>query len=146
MPGHRVQTSITITAPPDWVWRVLVDFSSWTAWNVLMDSISGEARLGSVVRYRPNIEGARRRGYTAQIVRCEAYREFVWLGAPFQLSALGWGEHWFRLEASAEGTLFQHGECFGGLLSYALPKAFFVRIAAEYEVFNLALKVRAEAP
>jgi hypothetical protein len=111
-----------------------------------MDSISGEARLGSVVRYRPNIDGARRRGYSAQIVRCEAHRQLVWRGAPFQLSALGWGEHWFRIEASAECTLFTHGEYFGGLLSYALPKAFFTRIAAEYEAFNLALKARAEAP
>ncbi len=111
-----------------------------------MDSISGEARLGSAVRYRPNIEGARRRGYSAQIVRFETYRELVWRGAPFRLPVLGWGEHWFRLEASAEGTLFRHGEYFGGLLSFALPQAFFSRIAAEYEAFNLALKVRAEAP
>ena len=110
-----------------------------------MVSISGEARLGSMVRYRPNIEGARRRDYSAQIVRCEAYRELVWRGAPFQLPALGWGEHWFRVQASAEGTLFEHGEYFVGLLLFALPKAFFIRITAEYEAFNLALKARAES-
>ncbi len=110
-----------------------------------MVSISWEARLGSMVRYRPNLEGARRRGYSAQIVRCEAYRELAWRGAPFHLPALAWGEHWFCVEASAEGTVFEHGEYFGGLLLIALPKAFFTRIAAEYEAFNLALKARAES-
>jgi hypothetical protein len=79
-----------------------------------MVSIIGEARLGSMVRYRPNFDGARRQGYSAQIVRCEAYRELVWRGAPFHLPALAWGEHWFRVERSPEGTLFEHGEYFGG--------------------------------
>jgi hypothetical protein len=110
-----------------------------------MASISGEARLGSQVRFRPNIEGARRRGYSAKIVRCEASRELAWRGVPFKLPAVGLGEHWFRVEASAEGTLFGHGEDFGGVLLLVLPKAYFTRVAAENEAFNLALKARAES-
>jgi len=141
---RQVHTSISIAVPPDHVWRILIDFASWAEWNTLM-TISGEARAGAALHFRPNVKGARKRGYIAHVVRCEAGRELVWRGAPFWAQALGWGEHWFRLDAVAEGTLFRHGEDFGGLLTMALPKPFFAFLETSYTAFNLALKTRVEA-
>jgi hypothetical protein len=141
---RQVHTSISIAAPPDRVWRILIDFASWAEWNTLM-TISGEARAGAALHFRPNVKGARKRGYIAHVIRCETGRELVWRGGPFRAQALGWGEHWFRLEAVAEGTLFEHGEDFGGLLTIVLPRPFFAFFETSYAAFNLALKTHAEA-
>jgi hypothetical protein len=78
-------------------------------------------------------------------VRCESGRELAWFGSPLVLPALGCGEHWFRLRTSTEGTLFEHGEDFRGLLTPVMPKTFFTTLTRSYEAFNLALKVRSES-
>lgn len=141
---RRIETSIGISAPPERVWAILVDFESWTSWNTVIHMISAEARVGAHIHFRPNIENAPERGFPARIVRCETNVELAWFGAPLRVPALGNGEHWFHLAPNASGTLFRHGEDFRGLLIPLMPKAFFQVITEGYDAFNQALKTRAE--
>jgi hypothetical protein len=141
---RQIRTSIGIAAPPERVWSILADFKSWSTWNDVLHIVSTEHHVGSTIRFRPVFDGSPARGYPARVVRYEPGRELAWFGAPLKLPALGCGEHWFRLGPSDEGTLFEHGEEFRGLLTPLMPRAFYAALTKGYDAFNLALKGRVE--
>jgi hypothetical protein len=141
---RRIETRIGIAATPSHVWSILADFESWSTWNSVLHIVSAQHVAGSAVRFRPVFDGAPKSGFRARMVSYEEGREFAWFGAPLLLPALGCGVHWFRITSQADGTLFEHGEEFGGLLTPLMPKAFYDTLTSAYEAFNLALKTRAE--
>ncbi len=140
-----VRTSLTIDAPPERVWRVLTDFDAYPQWNAVIPVFRGEARAGATVRFRIVIEGMPAMPFTARVVRCEPGRELAWRGGAPVVPALAWGEHWFKLTPSGEGTLLTHGEDFGGLLALVMRTGLHGRTTRSYDALNRALKARAEA-
>ena len=138
-----VRTTLFIAAPPERVWQVLTDFRTWPEWNPTIPRIRSEARVGATVRFRIRLEATPELGLAAKIVRCEPNRELAWRGGAPLVPALAWGEHYFRLEASGEGTLFTHGEDFGGLLGLVVRGATYDRTVRGYEAMNRALEARA---
>jgi hypothetical protein len=142
----NVRTSIFIAATPERVWQVLADTAAWPAWNPVIPELRGELRAGATVRFRIHVEKTPALPFSAKVVRCEARRELAWRGGAPLVPALAWGEHYFRLEPSGEGTQFTHGEDFGGLLALAMNGRTHARVVRSYEAMNLALKARAEAP
>lgn len=140
-----VRTSIQIAASPERVWHVLTDFASWSEWNPVVPGLRGEARVGATVRFKIRIESTPELPFTARVVRCDPHKEFAWRGGAPLIPALAWGEHWFRLEPSEGGTLFTHGEDFGGLLALIMNGGTHARTVRSYDTMNRAVKARAEA-
>ncbi len=140
-----VRTSLFIAAKPERVWQVLTELRAWPEWNPVIPRIRGELREGATVRFRIRVESTPELGFAAKVVRCEAARELAWRGGAPLIPALAWGEHYFRLEASGEGTMLTHGEDFGGLLALAMrSRSTHDRVTRSYEAMNRALKERAE--
>jgi hypothetical protein len=138
-----VRTTLFIAAPPERVWQVLTDFRTWPEWNPTIPRIRGEVRVGATVRFRVRVEAMREFGLAAKIVRCEPNRELAWRGSAPLVPALAWGEHYYRLEASGEGTLFTHGEDYGGLLRLVMRGPPYDRAVRAFEATNRALEARA---
>jgi hypothetical protein len=141
---HSVRTSVSIAAPPDAVWRVLTDFSAYPQWNEVIRSVRTEARVGAPMRFTIQIEGMRPLPLAAKIVRCAPGRELAWRGGAPIVPGLAWGEHYFELAPSGDGTQLTHGENFGGLLGLLVRGVAHARVVRTYEALNRAIKARAE--
>lgn len=141
---RRIKTSIVIAAPPERVWSILDDFEAWSTWNSVLHIVSAGHHVGSTVLFRSLFVGSPEMDYSARIVRYEPGRELAWFAAPFKMRTLACGNHWFHLRPSEDGTLFEHGEDFGGLLTPLMPKSYYTMMADGFESFNLALKNRVE--
>ncbi|OAP64141.1 hypothetical protein AYL99_00113 [Fonsecaea erecta] len=146
-------SSIVIDAPPQDVWNVLVDFSSWPDWNTWFSSIRAHStplELGTLVTFTNTMSDTAKPGtYTARITTWHPETtEFAWKGGPLP-EWLGWtlrGHHWFKLVAEDDGkkTLFDHGEDVEGLLSMLVPESMMRDLVKQLDKFNGELKRRVE--
>jgi hypothetical protein len=141
--SQEIVTEFTIPAPPELVWRVLIDTEAYPRWNPLIPRL----------RYRGDLVAGRRALLTIAIapgrprlavpvtLRCvDHLREFSWEGGP---SALLRGTHYHRIiDSDATSTRLRHGESFRGALAPALWRGLEPRLRPAYERFNDALLER----
>lgn len=142
--GHDLATSISIDAPTERVWSVLLDFARYAQWNPFIRSIEGAPAVGSVIRVRMQPPGGKAMTFNPVILCCDAGREFRWKGK-LVLPGVFDGEHYFQLVADGAGSnLFTHGERFTGLLVPLLRGTLERDTRAGFEAMNRALKQRVE--
>ena len=138
-----VRTEETIRGPPAIVWRHLVDSERYGEWNPLLGSFRGEFREGSDIRFKLNL-GSTKLAIGARVVRA-GDNELRWEGPTNKaLARLAHGSHYFRLSASEEGTVLEHGEYFGGPAFELLWPFLRTSVESAYRKFNRALAERAE--
>ncbi|ADG77109.1 putative transcriptional regulator, TetR family [Tsukamurella paurometabola DSM 20162] len=104
------ERSIEIAAPPEAVWRVLMDFSAYPEWNPMVRTIAGTPRVGERLDVEVNNNGSAIR-FSPTVLGVDPDREFRWVGRVMVPGLLD-GEHYFRLEPTATGTRFTQGERF----------------------------------
>lgn len=137
-----VRTYEVIPAPPAIVWRHLVDTERYPEWNPLIRSFRGELREGKDISFQIAL-GNLTLPIKARVVRAGG-NELRWEGpADSWLSRLAHGSHYFRLTKSEDGTLFEHGEYFGGPAFELAWPAMNKQLHQGYSDFNRALKARA---
>jgi hypothetical protein len=137
-----VRTSVEIDAPPDAVWRVLVDFASYPAWNPFIRRIEGELRVGARLRATVQPPGHKPMTFRPMVRVADPSRELRWLGRVL-LPGLFDGEHAFVLEPGGGGCRVRHEETFRGFLVSAFA-AMLDDTAKGFEAVNAALKRRVE--
>lgn len=137
-----IESTTVIDAPPKEVWRVLTDFSAYSAWNPFMDRIEGVAATGAkLVVHMQN--GARGMTFKPTVLVADPGRELRWLGK-LGPGGLFDGERVFILEPTdAGGTRLTHGERFSGLLVRLVPGTT-KDTDAGFDAFDTALKQRVE--
>jgi hypothetical protein len=106
---------IQIAAPPETVWAVITDLSSWPTWNHDVKSMTfgGPLEPGSVFRWK---SGSASLVSTLQSV--DQPREIGWTGISMGIHAI----HVICLEPNDGGTLARSAESFRGLIPSALKK------------------------
>jgi hypothetical protein len=144
---RELYTEITIAAPADVVWTVLLDFDEYESWNPFVRSISGSAAEGERLMVHIEPEGRRPMQFRP-IVTCNiARREFRWLGR-FLLPRLFDGEHSFELHEiqgrQGAGVRFVQKELFSGLLVPLFWRSMAPATESGFRAMNRALKTRAE--
>lgn len=139
---RQIETTVEIAAPPAAVWRVLVDFPSYPAWNPFIRRVEGEARVGARLRVTVQPPGRRAMTFRPTLRVAEPGRELRWLGH-LLLPGLFDGEHAFILEPSGAGCRLRHEETFRGLLVPAFG-AMLDDTARGFAILNAALRQRAE--
>ncbi len=141
---HEIATAIEISASPERVWSVLLDFARYPEWNPFVRSIEGfpmEASALKVTIYPPN---GKAMTFRPIVLRHRVGREFRWKGK-LLFPGLFDGNHYFELTPGTDGsTLFTHGENFNGLLVPLFRAALDGGTKAGFEAMNLALKQRIE--
>jgi len=142
---RNIATSIEIQAPPATIWRILIDFRDYPAWNPFIRSIEGEARAGARLRIRIEPPGRSRMTFRPRVLAAEPERELRWLGH-LLIPGLFDGEHSLRLEAQAPAAcILHHTERFSGLLVPLFGLGMLDATRQGFEAMNAALKRRAEA-
>ena len=141
----RLHSERFIDAPPERVWQVLTDFAAYPQWNPLLVEARGEARAGARVKVRAALKpgaGPRLR-FSATVVRADAGAALVWKGG---VPGVLFGEHFFHLRPEGQGTRFEQGEVFTGLLSLLLGAGVRRRMERAYAAMNEALARRVTGP
>jgi hypothetical protein len=141
----EIEKVIEIDAPPEAVWRVLMEFDAYSEWNPFIRSISGRAEPGETLTVRLEPAGGRGMTIKPKVQAVEPDRELRWRGR-LLVPGLFDGEHTFRIEPIGEGrSRFVQGERFGGVL-VPLVKGVLRKTELAFEQMNAALKQRVESP
>lgn len=132
------ERSVEIAAPPEAVWRVLMDFAAYPDWNPMVRSIAGRPEVGSTLKAQVSNNGSEM-DFSPTVLAVEPNREFRWLGR-FVLPRLVDGEHYFLLEPTATGTRVTQGERFRGFLVPLAGSA--IDVGESFDKSNAALRER----
>lgn len=136
-----ISATIQIDAPPEAVWAVLTDLSSYPEWNPLFREASGQVAVGNRVRLR-SVHPANGRMMTVKpkITVADPGAELRWVAS---LPGIISGEHHFTLTPVDGGTQLEQGETYRGLLAAFSGKTF-ARAEESFQALNEALKKRVE--
>ena len=138
-----IETAIDIQATPEKVWKILIDFNAFPAWNPFIPHLAGSLEPGSRLEVCVKPPGGRGITLHPRLLRADG-RELRWLGRLF-IPRLFDGEHSFTIEPlDGGGVRFHHRETFRGLLVLLLG-GLLKNTRRGFEEMNLALKQRAEA-
>lgn len=109
-----IETVVDIAAPPEAVWRVLVDVDRWPRWNTLIASamLNGPLSPGSVIHWHTT-EKAGSLEIRSRLTRTDPASALDWAG----LGGETLGLHSWRLVATSGGTRVYNTESFRGGLA-----------------------------
>lgn len=135
----KYNASITINAPSEKVWKILVDANGYPAWDLSMDRIEGKLALGETVKFFTKLSG---QAFPVKVTVFEPNSKLVLAGGmPLGLFK---SERAHTLTTSKDGTtIFQTEEIFSGLLLPLFGKNI-PDLTDNFKNFAAALKKQAE--
>ncbi|MGA4848551.1 SRPBCC family protein [Streptomyces sp. G5(2025)] len=140
---RSIEKSITISAAPDVVWSVLVDFENYRHWNPFVLWAEGKPVVGETLKAHIRPPGGKGMTHQPTVTIAEPGRHLQWLGK-VAVPGLFSGRHEFLLEPAGKGTLLRQREEFTGVLVPLLGRTL-ERTETGFVQLNEALKERAEA-
>jgi hypothetical protein len=140
----QIHTEITVDAPAETVWQVLVDFERYPAWNEYT-RIDGEAVVGERLRVASGPEADSMPTFRPTVLRADPGRELLWRGHLY-VRGLFDGEHRFVVDDLGDGrSRLVQSEAFGGLLAGPILRRYGEQTENTFRAVNAALKDRAES-
>lgn len=133
---------IDISAKPEEIWNVLMDFRSWEKWNPFIPMVEGNLEKGEYLRIKVTPPDMKPMIFKPEVFEVIPNEKILW-GGSF-LKVLYRGDHAFILEPAEDGkTRFRQVERFMG------PVVLFMSSMIEkteqgYHQMNLALKKEVE--
>src|SRR6185369_17533342 len=89
---------VAIDAPPDKVWAVLTDISSYPSWNSYIVEANGTLKVGEKLKIVEEIDG-RRNSHVVRVARFDpTNRVLVWQGSSLLPALFQWSE-WISVDA-----------------------------------------------
>jgi hypothetical protein len=143
--SKSLNTEITINAPIEKVWEVLMDHENYEKWNPFITSIKGNTEQGGKLKVVIHPENQKAMAFKPKVLKNESQTEFRWIGK-LLIKGVFDGEHFFKVVKIDDNTTkFIQGENFSGLLSGMIMKKIEANTQKGFESMNQALKERAEA-
>jgi hypothetical protein len=140
---ERLETTITVDAPRERVWEILMNFSEYSDWNPFIVSIRGMQEIGARLSVVMRIDH-KKMTLKPEIITLDEPVAFEWIGA-LLFKGLFSGKHMFYLKKSENNkTLLRHAEEFRGWLVPFLWPRIKDGTTKGFEAMNQALKQRAE--
>jgi len=136
-------TRIDIAAPPETVWRTLVDFASYQDWNPFMKPVSGELTIGGKLSVKLHFSNGKGASFTADILGVDPPHELKWKE---RIPGFFGGEHIFEIKPLGGGkraSLVQRG-IYSGMFISLSSRLLRDGMGQGFLEFNKALKERAE--
>ena len=135
----QLNTSITINASKEKIWKILIDFEKYPKWNPFIKSVTGNVQVGSRINIK--LQGM---SFKPTVLTFDKNTEFKWLGHLW-IKGLFDGEHKFKLIDNGNGTTnFEQSENFSGILVKLFSKSLDKDTKNGFEQMNRELKLRAE--
>jgi hypothetical protein len=137
-----LDTFIDIDAPPERVWKVLLDFPAWKEWNPFIPFIAGTPAVGARLHITVSPPGIKPMEFKPKVFAIRPGEEILW-GGSFLLVVYR-GDHAMLLEPlPGGGTRFRQRERFMGPM--VLLMGGMIRATEQgYQQMNQALKQRVE--
>lgn len=137
----NIHTAITIDAPIETVWALLMDFKNYPNWSPFIH-ITGKAAVGQQLVNTIFLEGQKPQVFKPKVLVVKPNKEFRWEGHLF-VKGLFDGQHYFQLSKTETGqTQLVHGENFKGILSGMILKMIGQATKEGFEKMNQALKMQ----
>jgi len=137
-----LDTYIDIDAPPEHVWKVLLDFPAWKEWNPFIPSITGKLEVGARLYITVCPPGMKSMEFKPKVFAVRPGEEIIWGGSFLVL--LYRGDHAILLEPLPGGrTRFRQRERFRGPMVLFMG-GMFKPTEQGYHQMNQALKRRVE--
>lgn len=141
---REINTEITIDAPVETVWDILMDFPEYSNWNPFISQISGVPEVGEKLEVFIQPPESKGWSFRPRVLVAEPEEEFRWRGR-ILFPGIFDGEHIFQLNpVSEEVTRFIHREKISGLLVPILWKSLDTNTRRGFREMNTALKAKAE--
>ena len=141
---RTITTEIAISATPERVWEVLMDFDTYPEWNPFVTVIAGDPWPGGRLDVSISPPGGKPMRFRPTVTASEPERFFQWLGR-LGVPGVFDGRHSFRLDPTEHGTRFEHREDFTGLLSFLRSGSRRDQTEAGFRAMNEAFRDRCEA-
>lgn len=142
----KVATEIPIKAPPETIWKILLDFPAYEEWNRFIKSARGEATADARVEMHMHYVGEDLRKLTGQVTGLiiPKYLSWAWthsLGSWFMVA-----EHVFRIKEHEDGKVTFHQEAYYTGLGLKFRRSTIERSARlSMDKMNEDLKERVES-
>lgn len=138
----RFETTITIKAPAQMIWEILVDAANWPAWNSTVDKVDGTIAPGESITVYAKVNPGR--AFPVKVTEFAAPQRMVWTGGmPLGLFK---GVRTYTLTSRDEGeTELTMSEEYSGLLAGMMTRSI-PDLQPAFDEFARSLKAKAEAP
>lgn len=137
--AKQINTSITINASKEKIWKTLTDFEKYPEWNSFIKSVTGELKVGNQIQIK--LQGMT---FKPIVLTFKKNTELKWLGHLW-FKGLFDGEHKFKLTDNGNGTTnFEQSENFSGILVKLFAKSLDKDTKNGFEQMNRELKLRVE--
>lgn len=139
---REVKTELEIAAPPDAVWRGLLDKSCWARFSDFCDKDPAcPIAEGQSFTFGLRLLGLPAVPIKVRVDRLVPNQELRWVG---KIPGFR-GEHYFLLEPlGTDSTKLVHGELFSGPLGEAYDRMFHQLTQSTYAAFNVGLALHVE--
>ena len=136
------ETTIRIKAPVKVLWDILVDASSWPAWNTTVDKVDGIIAPGETVTVFTKVNPGR--AFPVKVSEFAPPHRMVWTGGmPLGLFK---GVRTYTLSSKGEReTDFTMREAYSGLLAGMITSSM-PDLQPAFDEFARSLKLKAETP
>ena len=131
-----VDAQLTIPAPPEQIWSVLMDGESYGEWNPVLVQVEGEFREGERLTYQMMTESGEPTEVEARVVKLDPGRELNQAGGIWGI--LTFDHHWI-LEPVEGGTRVTQHEDYEGIGVLFFDPSWF---ESAYDRGNHALRER----
>lgn len=141
------EVKVSVDAPPEFLWKALIDFEKYPEWNPFITKIEGEAKIGAQivlhVKLDPNRDSIR---LSKEMIVSLKENQHLSYDQHFLSSSLFNAVRWQTIRPLEDGTkcLYHSHQKISGIASWPITRAFGDRIAEGFEASSRALKNRAE--
>ncbi len=143
--AKRIDTGVTIAAPPSAVWAVLSDVARYCEWNPYVVEAVGSGEAGSSLTITTAPTGADRRfTFDVDVVSASPPSRLEWEGGGNDRDAFR-TRHVWTLTAHADGTDVHHFEVFEGPDGHRMYDLVRRGLRHDFDRFNAALRQTVEA-
>lgn len=138
----EINTQITIYAPAQEIWNILLDFEKYSEWNPFITIIKGTPKVGNDICVTITPPESNKMTFSPTILSYIPNKEFIWKGKVL-IPGLFDGKHIFEIKDNGDGstTFIQREEFSGIFVRFFNPN----KTKEGFILMNKLLKVRAES-
>jgi len=141
------ECKIQIDAPPEYVWKVLVDFERYGEWNPFLTKVEGKAEIGAeialYVKLSPEKEAMR---FSKEMIISLKENQHLSYDSHFLSSSLFNTVRWQTIRPCDDGnkSIYHSHQKISGVASWPITQLYGDRISEGFEASSLAFKKRVE--